>query len=98
MPLERLAQNPLGRSQIAPLAEPELDRVAIAVDRPVEIPPRPADLDVSFVDVPFASDGSLACIETLQQFGRVPDNSPVDSRMVNGDAALGHHLLQVPQA
>ena len=27
MPLERLAQEPLGRSQIAPLAEPELIRV-----------------------------------------------------------------------
>jgi hypothetical protein len=62
----RLAQNPLGSSQIAPLAEPELDRVAAAVDRAVEIRPTPADLDVSFVDVPLASDHSLAAIEPLQ--------------------------------
>ena len=39
MPLEGLAQKPFGGSQIAPLAEPELDRVAVAVDGAVEIPP-----------------------------------------------------------
>ncbi|TWH23322.1 hypothetical protein L611_009000000010, partial [Aminobacter sp. J15] len=31
MPLERLAQEPLGRSQIPPLTEPELNRIAVAV-------------------------------------------------------------------
>jgi hypothetical protein len=37
MPYERLAQKALGRSQIAPLTEPELDRVAMVVDRAVKV-------------------------------------------------------------
>jgi hypothetical protein len=98
VPLERLAQEPLGRSQIAPLAEPELNRVAVAVDSPIEIPLMATDLDIGLIDVPLASDGSLAWIEALQQFGWVTDNSSMDGRMVDGDAPLGHHLLQVPQA
>jgi hypothetical protein len=32
MPFEGLAQEALRRGQIAPLTEPELDRVAIAID------------------------------------------------------------------
>jgi hypothetical protein len=49
MPIQGLTQEALRSSQIAPLAEPELDCVAIAVDRAVEIPPVPADLDVDTV-------------------------------------------------
>jgi hypothetical protein len=44
MPLKSLAQELLGGSQIAPLAEPELDRVAVVVDGAVEILQRPRTL------------------------------------------------------
>jgi hypothetical protein len=37
VPLESLAQKLLGGRQITPLAEPELDRVTMAVDGAVEI-------------------------------------------------------------
>lgn len=47
-----------------------IDRVAKVVDGPVEIRPTPARLDICLVDVPPASDGSLAPLEPLQQFGR----------------------------
>ena len=49
MPLQGLAQELLGGRQVTPFAEPELNRIAIAVDRAVEIPPMPADLDVDTV-------------------------------------------------
>jgi hypothetical protein len=49
MPSQSLAQEPLGRSQIAPLAEPELDCVAIAVNRAVKIPSLASDVDVDTV-------------------------------------------------
>jgi hypothetical protein len=39
MTLEGLAQKSFGRSQVAPLAEPELDRVTMAVNGAIEIPP-----------------------------------------------------------
>lgn len=60
MPLERLSQEPLGRSQVPPLTEPELNRIAVAVDGTVEIPPLSTDLDICLVDMPPPGDGSLA--------------------------------------
>jgi hypothetical protein len=67
MPLERLAQESFGGSQVAPLAEPEFDRVTIAVDGPVQILLPPADLDVCFINMPLVSDRALAPVEALQQ-------------------------------
>jgi hypothetical protein len=49
MTVEGLAQKPFSGSQVAPLAEPELNGVAIAIDGAVEIPPLPTDLDVDTV-------------------------------------------------
>jgi hypothetical protein len=49
VPLERLAQEPLGSRQVSPFAEPELNRVAVAVDRPVKVRPTTSDLDVDTV-------------------------------------------------
>jgi hypothetical protein len=66
MPLECLVQKPFGGRQIASFTEPELDRVPIAVDGAVEIPPLAADLDVSFIDMPLVSDRAFAAVEPLQ--------------------------------
>jgi hypothetical protein len=78
MPFESLAQEPFGSREIAPLAEPELHCVTVAVDCAVEIPPLSTDLDIGFINMPFAGNGSFAPIEPLQQFGRVPDDPPVN--------------------
>ena len=67
MTLQRLSEEPLGRRQIALLAEQELDRVADAVDGAVEIHPLAADLDVGLVHMPFAGHATLAPVEALQQ-------------------------------
>jgi hypothetical protein len=53
MSLERLAQKPLGGRQIAALAEPEFNRVAVAVDCSVKIHPASPDFDACLVDVPY---------------------------------------------
>lgn len=55
MPFEGLTQKPLSGSQITSFAEPELDRVAIAVDRPIELAPLAPDFDVGLVDMPPAT-------------------------------------------
>jgi hypothetical protein len=39
MPLERLAQELLGSNEVPSFAEPELNRVAVAVDSPVKVRP-----------------------------------------------------------
>jgi hypothetical protein len=48
--LERLAQEPLGSSEVSPFTEPELDRVAMAIDGTMQIPPLAADLDVGLIE------------------------------------------------
>ncbi len=67
MALKCLAQESFGGCQIAPLAELELDRIAIAVDGAVQIPPLPTNLDIGFIKMPFAGNCSLAPVESLQQ-------------------------------
>ncbi|SCY99846.1 hypothetical protein SAMN02927923_03304 [Microvirga guangxiensis] len=92
MPLESLAQEPLGGRQVAPLIEPKLNRAAMAVDRAAQIHPATSHLDVCLVDMPLAGRGSLAGIEALPKFGRVPDNPSVDRGVIDEDAALVQHL------
>ena len=69
MPLERLAQKPFGGGEVSPLAEPEFDRVAVAVDGAVEIRPTSTDFDVRLIHMPSPADGSLASIEPLEKLG-----------------------------
>jgi len=98
MPPECLAQEPFGGSEVSPLAKPEFDRVAIAVDRPVKIHPPPPDFDIRFIYMPPTGDGSPAAIEALQQQRRVMDSPTMDCSVINGDAALRHQLFQIPEA
>jgi hypothetical protein len=59
MPLEGLVKEALSCGQIAPFAKPELDGITIAVDSALKVHPSTADLDVRFINVPFACDGPL---------------------------------------
>jgi hypothetical protein len=98
MPHECLAQEPFGGSEVSPLAEPELNRVAIAVDSPVQVHPSPADFDKCLIDMPLSGNGSLASMKLLQQQRRVMDGPAVYSSVIDGDAALGHHLLKISES
>ncbi len=61
------AQEAFGRRQVTVRAEPELDGVTNAVDGTVDIHPLATNLDVGFVHMPPAANGSLPAIEALQQ-------------------------------
>jgi hypothetical protein len=98
MPLECLAQKSLGRSQIAPFTRPEFDGVTVAVDDSIEIFPLASHFDVSLIHVPFPADAPFATIKALEQFRRAMDNPSVNSRMIDGDTAHGHHLLEIAKA
>jgi hypothetical protein len=94
---ERLAQEPLGSSQVALLAEPELDGVAVAIDGTVEVAPLATYLNICLVDMSLGGDGSLSPIEPLQQLGRVTYDPAMHRGMVDGDPSLSHHLFQTPE-
>lgn len=63
--LQRFAEEALGCRQAAVPAEPELDRVADAVDGAVEIHPLTSDLDVGLIRMPFPGHRPLAPVEAL---------------------------------
>lgn len=95
---ESLSQKPFGGGQVTFFAEPELDRIAVAVNGAVQISPLTTYLDIRLIHMPFPPDGPFALIETLEKLGGVTDHPAADSGVVNGDAALCHHFLQIPQA
>jgi hypothetical protein len=98
VPLECLTQEALSSGEIAPLAEPELDRVAVAINGAVEIFPLASDFDVGLIHVPSPTDSSLAPVELLDQERGVVDRPAMDCGMIHLDASFSHHLFQVPQA
>src|SRR5689334_22475629 len=98
MPFKCFAQEAPSGREIAPFAEPEIDRVAMAIDRAGQVHPAPSDFDVGFIHMPPASDGSLSAIEPLQQLGRITNDPAMYRSVIDGDAPLGHHLFQIPEA
>jgi len=87
---------------VAVRAQQEVDRLAGLVDRAVKILPLASNLDVGRVHAPAQPDGALAPTKHQRQrqhrHRQHLDRPPVNRRVVDGDAALSHHLLKVAQA
>jgi hypothetical protein len=47
--------------------------------------------------MPSAGEGSLAKVNLLQQERHVMNGPTMDSGVIDGGAALGHHLFQLPR-
>ena len=91
-----LAEEALGRCRVARRREVEVDRVPVLIDGPVQIGPLAADLHVGLVDAPAGRAWPAPLpAEPLLDLGRVPLNPTVDRRMVDHDATLAHHLLEI---
>src|SRR5215204_7117068 len=97
-PAERLAEEALGRLLVALGAEQEVDRLAGAVDRPVQVAPLTADPDVGFVDVPRPAAGPEMSAYALLELRCKALDPAVHGRVVRPDAAVGEHQLQVAVA
>jgi hypothetical protein len=69
MALQGLTQEACGGSEVSPLAEPEFNSIAIAVDGAIQIPPLAADLDVCLINRPFARYRQFASIELSSRSG-----------------------------
>src|SRR3712207_1155337 len=97
-PAQRPAEEAFGRLLVALGAEQEVDRLAGAVDRPVEIAPLPVDPDVGFVDVPRpAARPEMPPHPLLELRGEALDPA-VEADVVYLHAAVGEHPLEVAVA
>src|SRR3954454_17220312 len=98
VPAQGAAEEALGRLLVPLGAEQEVDRLAGAVDGAVEITPLTADPEVGFVDVPRPAAGAQVPAYPLLELRGEALHPAVHGRVVDLDAAVGEHALEVAVA
>jgi hypothetical protein len=87
-----------GRGVISFGAQQEVDSVAVAVDRAVQVLPLAADLHVGLVHPPASTHRTLAPAERSSQHRQHFHRPAMQRGVIDEDPALGHHLLDVSKA
>ena len=95
MILQHLAEKALGSLQIAPGGEQEVDGRAVLVDGPVKIMPLSSDLDVRFINPDRAAMGFAEGAQPALDQRGIGQNPAVEGRVVDLQAPLQEHLLDV---
>ena len=93
---QRPGEETPGSGQVTPGRQQDVDDLAMLVNGPVEIGPRASDLHVCLVGEPPVTGSMAARPRRLDELGGEPLHPPVDSDVIDGDAALGQQLLDVP--
>jgi hypothetical protein len=84
---------------VAMSSQQEIDGLAIPIDSTVEIAPLALDFDIRFIHASAPADWALLHFtESIFQLRRELLGPAVNTGMVNFDAALRHHFLQIPVA
>jgi hypothetical protein len=79
-------------------SQQEVDRLALLVDRSIQILPGAVAPDVCLIHPPTGTDGVLVLSKGFFQQWQKPDRPAIDRRMVDQHATLLHHLFQMPIA
>src|SRR5215213_9037524 len=95
---EGLAKEPLRRFGIAFGREQEVDRLAAAVYRPVQVGPAALYLHIRLIHPPRAVAQPQVRPDPLLDLRRVGLDPAVNGRVVHGYAAVGEHQLEVAVA
>ena len=93
--LQHLAEEPLGRFEIALGGQEEVDGIAMLVDGSVEVASLAAHLDVRFVDPNRATVRLTELPQPFLDHGSVGQNSTVQCAVIDLQAALQEQLLDV---
>src|SRR4051812_29400058 len=75
--------------------EQEVDRLASAVDRSVQVAPLPADPDVRLVNVPRPAARTQVAAHPFFEFRGEALNPAVHGRVIHRDAPVGEHGLEI---
>ena len=98
-PVQRLAEESLRGLGVAGRREIEIERVPELVERTVQIRPLAADLDVGLVDAPAPRPGPAPLpAQAPLHFRGDMLNPAIERRVVDCDAAFGHHRFEIPVA
>src|SRR5512133_345776 len=93
--LRRLGQKPLCRLGVAPVGEVEIERRTLFVDRAIEVLPAPLDPHIGLINPPGERQPAAVPSRTLLELRRVALRPAVHRRVVDGDAPLAHHFLEL---
>ncbi len=93
-----LAKETQRSGGVSPGSQQEVDGLSCSIYRAVQIFPLAFDFDVGFVHAPPPTHGALMSTKRLIQRRHQTDNPAVKRRMVNDDAARGHHFFEIAQA
>src|ERR1022692_2003269 len=93
---ERLAKERLCGPDAAVAAKQEVDDLTVFVDCPVQVVPFRFDRDAGFIDAPRGTNGLGESVPPPLKLRHVARHPSKDRRMGDLDAALGHHLDQIP--
>jgi hypothetical protein len=92
----RFAKERLCGRNAAVAAQKEVDGLAMLVNGAVQVMPLRFDQDVRLVDPPRRADRCGEAAPSFHELRDVAGYPAKDRRMRDLDAALGHHLNQVP--
>src|SRR3954453_11197832 len=95
---EGLAKEPIRRFGIALGREQDVDRLAAAVHRPVQVGPAALHLHIRLIHPPRAVAQPQLRPDPLLDLRRVGLNPAVNGRVVHGYAAVSEHQLEVAVA
>src|SRR6516164_9076731 len=87
-----------GRDDIAPGAKTKVHGSSLAIDRSIQIHPLAADLHVGLVDAPKGPDRPGEPVPAALELGCIVMHPAHNGGVDHRQAALGHHLYQVPEA
>src|SRR5271165_6960105 len=95
---DRFAEERLRRGDIAPGAETKVHGSALAIHGPLQIHPSASDLHIGFVDTPRTAARPCEPVPASLKLRRIVMHPAHDGGVGHRQAALRHHLRQVPEA
>src|SRR5882724_11729463 len=94
----RFGEETLGGPLVALLGQQKVNRLAVLVYRPIQIPPFTFDADVRLIHAPTDPDGPLAAVKRLLELRAVFDAPPVDGGMIHVDPTFEHEFFDMARA
>jgi hypothetical protein len=95
---EKLSQQPLGRSLVAPALDENIENEAVLVDGTPQPMLLPGDADDNFIEVPFVATTRRSPPDAIGEFSAEFKASLPDRLVRHRDAAGRQHLLHHAQA
>src|SRR5262249_57345555 len=80
------------------LREKKVNRWAVLIDRAIEIPPLPLDLNIGFVHAPTHPYRTFAAMECLLELRAIFDDPPIDGGVIHLYSTFLHEFFDVTRA